>query len=299
MAIKKLVDENVIKFVVSQNTDGLHVRSGIPNEKIAELHGNTNKEYCKKCGQVYYRDFHTREAYDVHDHRTSRVCLKCKESLHDTIINFGENLPIDELGKAQENSTKCDLAIVLGTSMRVTPAAELPLMKKKDGKLVICNLQKTPYDDVADILLHTKTDNLMTLLMERLGFHVPDITFDFKFRMVVEHTAKRVFIDSTSVHLSSLLKSLSFKVAGKTKNFEKFKSNEQSAGGEVLVLELSNWNVEAKDPGDDLVQLEFAFNLLNQFVKSIELGRFESFPIMSQFHVFINATKSTFEYKLI
>ncbi len=131
--IKKLVDENVIKFVVTKNTDCLHVRSGIPNEKIAELHGNTKKEYSKNCGQDYYRDFHTREAYDVHDHRTSRMCLKCKQGLHDTIINFGENLAIDELRKAQENSTKCDLAIVLGTSMRVTPAAELPLMKQKDG----------------------------------------------------------------------------------------------------------------------------------------------------------------------
>ena len=89
----------MIKDVVSKNTDSPHVRSGIPNEKIAELHGNKKKEYCKRCSQVYYRDFHTCEAYDVHDHRTSRMCLKCKEGLHDTIINFGENLAIDQLRK--------------------------------------------------------------------------------------------------------------------------------------------------------------------------------------------------------
>lgn len=136
MAIKKMVDENLVKFVVSQNTDGLHVRSGIPNEKIAELHGNTNKEYCKKCAKIYYRDFHTREAYDVHDHKTSRKCIQCNLNLHDTIINFGENLPIDELKKGQEHSIQSDLALVLGTSMRVTPAAELPLLKQKHGKLV-------------------------------------------------------------------------------------------------------------------------------------------------------------------
>jgi len=136
MAIKKLVDENLVKFVVSQNTDGLHVKSGIPNEKIAELHGNTNKEYCKKCGKIYYRDFSTREAHQVHNHETSRKCLQCNLNLHDTIINFGENLPPNELKNGQNNSAQCDLAIVLGTSMRVTPAAELPLMKKKHGKLV-------------------------------------------------------------------------------------------------------------------------------------------------------------------
>ncbi len=80
-------------------------------------------------------------------------------------------------------------------------------------------MQKTPYDDMADIFLHTKTDNLMTLLTKRLGLQVPDIKFDFKFRMKVEHTVERVFIDSISVHLSSLFKSLSSKVAGKTKNY--------------------------------------------------------------------------------
>jgi len=60
----------------------------------------------------------------------------------------------------------------------------------------------------------------MTLLTKRLGLQVPDIKFDFKFRMRVEHTVERVFIDSISVHLSSLFKSLSSKVAGKTKNYK-------------------------------------------------------------------------------
>jgi len=62
MSIKKLLDEKLIKFVVSQNTDGLHIRSGVDFHKIAELHGNGFKELCKECGRVYFRDFRTRAA---------------------------------------------------------------------------------------------------------------------------------------------------------------------------------------------------------------------------------------------
>ena len=62
MAIKKLLDEGLVKFVVSQNTDGLHIKSGIVAEKIAELHGNGFKELCRECGRVYYREFQTRQS---------------------------------------------------------------------------------------------------------------------------------------------------------------------------------------------------------------------------------------------
>lgn len=62
MAIKKLLDEKLVKFIVSQNTDGLHIKSGIPFDKIAEVHGNGFKELCRECGRVFFRDFRTRAA---------------------------------------------------------------------------------------------------------------------------------------------------------------------------------------------------------------------------------------------
>ena len=64
---------------------------------------------------------------------------------------------------------------------------------------VICNLQKTPYDGIADIVLHTKTDDLLRLIMKRLGLSIPDITFDFKFRMIVDQGAKKIFIDNAAI----------------------------------------------------------------------------------------------------
>jgi NAD-dependent SIR2 family protein deacetylase len=74
MSLNALERRGLLKFLVSQNTDGLHLRSGFPGEKLAELHGNRNLEICKTCGRRYLRDFRTREAAKVHDHETCRKC---------------------------------------------------------------------------------------------------------------------------------------------------------------------------------------------------------------------------------
>ena len=57
MSMVKLMEEGLLKHVISQNIDGLHRRSGIPAEKLSEVHGNTNLEHCLKCGEEYLRDY--------------------------------------------------------------------------------------------------------------------------------------------------------------------------------------------------------------------------------------------------
>ena len=90
----ELTEQNHLKYIVSQNVDGLHRKSGIPASNIAELHGNTNLEICEECSREYMRDHRVRSAQKVKEHRTGRMCesVGCNGHLKDTIINFGENL---------------------------------------------------------------------------------------------------------------------------------------------------------------------------------------------------------------
>ncbi|KAJ7374686.1 hypothetical protein OS493_005028 [Desmophyllum pertusum] len=178
MAIVKLQQEGLVKFVVSQNTDGLHLRSGLDPNCLAELHGNTYLEKCVKCGKKYMRDFRTRTARQVHNHLTGRHCdnPQCAGPLIDSIINFNEDLPEEELDKAFDNSKVADLCLVLGSSLRVYPAADIPGdMIKRGAKVVIVNLQKTPLNKRCAMEVHATIDAVVSGLMKSL-FTSPDTT---------------------------------------------------------------------------------------------------------------------------
>ncbi|XP_031565139.1 uncharacterized protein LOC116300405 [Actinia tenebrosa] len=204
MVLVKLHQEGLVKFTVNQNTDGLHLRSGIPADQLAELHGNTNLEKCTKCGAKYLRDFRTRNAQGVHKHRTGRFCdnFMCRGHLVDSIINFGEDLPEDDLDRAFDEAGKSDLCIVLGSSLRVTPAADVPeSVMEKGGKLVICNLQKTPLNDGCALEIHKQIDDVMVGLATRLGLEIPQFTV--KRRLAVMVTEKDITIQGLDVALDT------------------------------------------------------------------------------------------------
>ncbi|KAL6074483.1 NAD-dependent protein deacetylase sirtuin-7 [Balamuthia mandrillaris] len=169
--IKKLVDDKRCKFVVSTNVDGLHRRSGLTTENLSELHGNAYLERCSKCKQEYMRPFDCTKQGQRLNHITGRQCDDCGGDLVDSIINFGEALPDEEFEKALHHSEKADLTIVMGSSMRVEPACSLPT-KTLDigGKLIIVNLQKTPYDDEAWLHIYADCDTVMHHLMRHLGY---------------------------------------------------------------------------------------------------------------------------------
>jgi NAD-dependent SIR2 family protein deacetylase len=143
MALVEMMEKGYLKHIISQNVDGLHRKSGIPAEKLSEVHGNTNLEVCKKCNRGYMRDFRVRNAQKVHDHKTGRKCdnVKCGGPLEDSIINFGENLNEEILDQGFFNGGKADLMLAIGSSLRVTPAADMAAeTANKEGSLVIINL---------------------------------------------------------------------------------------------------------------------------------------------------------------
>ena len=176
MSIVQLHRNGTLKYLVSQNTDGLHLRSGMDPDAMAELHGNTNLEICVKCGARYLRDFRTRSSRKVHDHFTGRFCeeVSCNGRLKDSIINFGEDLPQKDLSNAYLHAEKADVCIALGSSLRVSPANEIPKnVARKKGKLVIGNLQKTPLDSKAALTINAFCDDVMIGLMQRLEMSIP------------------------------------------------------------------------------------------------------------------------------
>ncbi|KAM6510896.1 hypothetical protein FSOLCH5_011342 [Fusarium solani] len=183
MALLELQNRGIMKYLVSQNCDGLHRRSGIRPDMISELHGNSNRECCRDCGKEYIRVATYEKT--VRDHRTGRTCTRCGGLLHDSIINFGEDLPTEAFQLATDHAEKADLCLVLGSSLTVTPASGIPHIcgMRRNAKLVICNLQNTPFDHISEMRVYSEADNLMTRVMQGLGLPIP--TFILKRRLII------------------------------------------------------------------------------------------------------------------
>ena len=197
MALVELANQNILKGIISQNVDGLHRKSGIHPDMLAELHGNTNLEICMKCGREHMRDYRTRNAQKAKDHKTGRKCDTpgCGGDLKDTIINFGENLNQDILEKGFIIGMLSDLCICMGSSMRVQPAAQMPMgvKNKENGKLVVFNLQATPIDMAADLIIHEQIDKIMELLMQKLDIQIPEFRRSYRLKVSLdEKDNKRV-----------------------------------------------------------------------------------------------------------
>jgi len=178
-AITELARRHLIHFVISTNMDALHLRTGLPVHLISEQHGNGHKEVCTRCRKAFYRQYKTSFGSDFFTHHTLRRCDFCDGPLRDTIVNFSEVLAEEDMLISLHHSRKSDVAMVLGTSMNVQPAASFPdKCFRNNGKLVIVNLQKTPSDGAATVRVFAKTDVFMQILMEELHLSDFDTTTD-------------------------------------------------------------------------------------------------------------------------
>ena len=116
-------------------------------------------------------------------HMTGRICdtPACKGALKDTIINFGENLNQEILSKGYAIEGCADLSIAMGSSMRVNPACELPLLTKANGgKFVMCNLQKVQCAAFADLVIYERCDVIMKKVMEKLEIPIPEFRRSYR-----------------------------------------------------------------------------------------------------------------------
>ncbi|XP_058219029.1 NAD-dependent protein deacetylase SRT1 [Rhododendron vialii] len=173
MALVELEKAGILKFVISQNIDGLHLRSGIPREKLSELHGNSFMETCSSCGVEYFRDFEV-ETIGLKD--TPRHCstVGCGARLKDTVLDWEDALPSKEMNPAEKHCKMADVVLCLGTSLQITPACNLPLKcLRSGGKIVIVNLQKTPKDKKANMVIHGLVDKVIVGVIDQLNMQIP------------------------------------------------------------------------------------------------------------------------------
>lgn len=139
MAIVELQKLGKLSFLISQNVDNLHLRSGIRPDLLAELHGNVTKLRCTRCqAQV--------------DRSAGLDTCSCGGRLVSSVVNFGQPLPQQELTNSYWHSRRCDLFIAAGSSLVVTPAADMPREAVQSGaQLVIINKGETPLDRLAHL----------------------------------------------------------------------------------------------------------------------------------------------------
>jgi len=156
LAIVELQKIGKLKFLISQNVDNLHLKSGIPPDLLAELHGNIAKLRCTRCGKTM-------------DRSAGKTVCSCGGSLVSSVVNFGQPLPERDLYLSFEHSRKSDLFVVVGSSLVVTPAADMPREAFRAGsKLVIINKGETPLDRYAHLRFHEKIGEVLPSAVKRL-----------------------------------------------------------------------------------------------------------------------------------
>ena len=139
-------------FLITQNVDNLHQDSGVDEEKISELHGNATYAKCLNCGKRYELENLKTEFLKTNE---PPMCSICGGIVKTATISFGQAMPEEEMQISQRKAIESDLFICIGTSLAVFPAADLPLLAKETGAvLVILNNEPTQMDQYADLVIN-------------------------------------------------------------------------------------------------------------------------------------------------
>ena len=167
LAIAEMEKLGKLDCVITQNVDGLHFKAGNSEERVLQLHGTAMHVSCLSCRKSYDRDM-IQERLRKTGGKAPR-CDVCGGFLKPATISFGQSMPEKETEEAHRRSSLCDLFIVIGSSLVVHPAASMPLVAKQNGaRLVIINRDPTPYDDMADAVIHGQAGTTMAGILKKL-----------------------------------------------------------------------------------------------------------------------------------
>jgi NAD-dependent deacetylase len=169
--------------IITQNIDSLHQAAG--SQHVLEVHGHTRTATCLACGRcvpataltlaTLHDAAQQSDAPPDHDTLSESAtlpesaalprCPACGSVLKPDVVLFGEPLPYELLSAAQQEALACNVMLVIGTSLEVMPAADLPLLAQRRGaRIILVNRSPTPLDAQMDVVIHA--DVIQTL--ERL-----------------------------------------------------------------------------------------------------------------------------------
>ncbi len=161
-ALVELEKRGKLHALITQNVDGLHQRSGIPAEKVIEVHGNLRRAMCMSCDwrddmQVVFERLRAGEE--------DPACRECGGILKSDTISFGQALIPEVIDRALQVAREADVLIAVGSTLQVYPVAgAVPLAKQAGAKLVILNAQATQFDELADAVLNSSIGEALPFL---------------------------------------------------------------------------------------------------------------------------------------
>ncbi len=165
-AVAELERLGKLDCLITQNIDGLHFKAGNSEKKVLELHGTAMHVACLDCRKRYERGL-------IQDRiaagEKAPRCDACGGLLKPATISFGQAMPERETAEAFRRSAECDLFIVIGSSLVVYPAAQMPVVAKQSGsRLVIINRDETACDRRADIIIKGQAGTIMAAIMQEV-----------------------------------------------------------------------------------------------------------------------------------
>ena len=159
LVLAQMEQAGKLEAVITQNIDGLHQVAG--SKKVIELHGSSRRFYCLGCR----RQFDLQEAEKALELDLPPRCASCHNILRPDIVFFGEMLPPGAIEEAFDFARRASLFLVIGSSLIVYPAAQVPMVAKTSGAaLAIINDEPTPMDSLADWVLTGKAGEILPKL---------------------------------------------------------------------------------------------------------------------------------------
>ena len=163
-ALAQLENKGKLDLLVTQNIDSLHIKAGNSLERLIEIHGTVRDFVCMGCGE---RGPIERVLARVEAGEEDPPCRTCGGILKSATISFGQNLVAEDLERAGDAASNCDLFLAIGRSLGVYPAAYLPRYALQNGaRLVIVNAQETPYDRYAAAILRDPIGDVLPQVVD-------------------------------------------------------------------------------------------------------------------------------------